>query len=171
MERALDELGRLGIRGLVLDLRQNKGGLARELDRIASLLLPAGLTTYTHQASQGPHVAATAGGPRLPPTVPLVVLVDAETASNAEVLAAALRDHGRGVLLGTRTKGAAQLAELFRLPGGTGILVPTARMTTSLGVDLEGRGLTPVLRERGMSRVPLPVSSGFARDCLAAGSC
>jgi carboxyl-terminal processing protease len=142
--RAVGELQQQGIRGLVLDLRGNPGGFVSELNRVAEVFLPRGLVVYTMESrDEGRRAYLTRTGPLLDPSVPVVVLVDDDTASAAELLSAALRDHGRAPLVGLRTAGAVLVSVTFPLPGGAGLSVAIARMLTPRGEELEGRGLVP----------------------------
>ncbi len=143
MRRALEELRRQGARAVVLDLRDNTGGLIIELAQIANLLLPAGMTVYTEQTRQGRSAQVAAGGPILPPSMPLITLVNANTMSSSEALVAALQDHGRALVVGARTAGAVQRTRYVPLPGGAGVGVPVARIFSPKGADLEGTGITP----------------------------
>jgi carboxyl-terminal processing protease len=114
------------------------------MQQVANLLLPRGLVIAIREDRlQGRGITTTSGGPLLHPTVPLVVLVDEDTGSAAEVLAAAIKDHGRGVLVGTRTAGAVLESLVFILPGGAALMVPVRRVLTGRGVELEGSGVTP----------------------------
>lgn len=143
MRQATDELLRQGTRAFVLDLRFNEGGLIRELEQVAGMFLPAGQTVYHQQTRKGTEIRVSVGGSAALSSLPLVVLVNEETKSSAEVLAAALRDNGRAVLIGTPTSGRTQQARDFALPGGAGLAVPVARLRSPLGTDLEGDGLLP----------------------------
>jgi carboxyl-terminal processing protease len=144
MRRAITDLQRHGIRGLILDLRANTGGSLAELNRIAGMFLPAGLPIYTMDSRRdGRQTQFTRTAPVLDPQTPLVVLVDGGTASAGELLAAALREHDRGTLVGTRTAGAVLVSVTFPLPGGAGLSISIARLTTARGVVLERNGLQP----------------------------
>ncbi|MDR5683847.1 MAG: S41 family peptidase [Armatimonadota bacterium] len=144
VRRAIEDLQAQGMRGMLLDLRSNPGGFVAELNRVADMLLPAGLPIYTMDSRRdGRQTQVTRTGPVLHQITPLVVLVDDGTASASELLAAALQEHGRGTLVGTRTAGAVLVSITFPLPGGAGLSVAIARMTTSRGVVLEGNGLRP----------------------------
>jgi carboxyl-terminal processing protease len=144
VRRAIEDLQRQGMRGLVLDIRSNPGGFVAELNQIADMFLPAGLPIYTMDSRrQGAQTQVTRAGPVLNRATPLVVLVDDGTASAGELLAAALQDHGRAALVGAQTAGAVLVSLTFPLPGGAGLSVSIARMTTPRGVVLEGNGLRP----------------------------
>ncbi|MDR5710456.1 MAG: S41 family peptidase [Armatimonadota bacterium] len=144
LRQALQDLLREGVRGLLLDLRGNPGGFVAELNRVADYLLGPGLPLYTTESRSEGRTTQFTRGPRiLPPDVPLVVLVDEDTASAAELLSAALQEHGRGILVGTRTSGAVLISITVPLPGGAGITVAIARLYTPRGVVLEKNGLAP----------------------------
>jgi carboxyl-terminal processing protease len=144
MRRAIEDLQAQGMRGLILDIRSNRGGFVRELNLVAEMFLPAGLPIYTMDSRRdGVRTHTTRGHPLLDPATPLVVLIDDGTASAGELLAAALQEHGRGTLVGTRTAGAVLVSITFPLRDGSALSVSIARMTTSRGVVLEGNGLRP----------------------------
>lgn len=143
MRRALEALQAQGARAVVLDMRDNPGGLIAELNQIANLFLPAGATVYAQRTRQGRSTQVASGGPVLAPSLPLVVLVNANSMSSSEALVAALQDHGRAVVVGVRTPGAMLRTRFMPLPGGAGIGVPIARVFSPKGVDLEGNGITP----------------------------
>ncbi len=144
VRQALADLLHQGMRGLLLDLRGNPGGFVVELNRVADYLLGPGLPIYTSESrGEGRSTQVTRGPRVLPPDVPLVVLVDEDTASAAELLSAALQEHGRGILVGTRTAGAVLIGITVPLPGGAGLSVAVARLYTPRGVVLEKNGLQP----------------------------
>jgi len=144
VRQALQDLLREGIQGLLLDLRGNPGGFVAELNRVADYLLGPGLPLYTAESRSEGRTTQFTRGPRvLPPDVPLVVLVDEDTASAAELLSAALQEHGRGILVGTRTSGAVLISITVPFPGGAGVTVAIARLYTPRGAVLEKNGLHP----------------------------
>lgn len=142
--RALEDLQRQGMRGLVLDLRSNGGGFVGEVVQIASMLLPAGLPIMVREGRrEGKTTDVTTGGPLLDPSSSLVVLVDESTFSGAEVLGAAIQEYERGTLVGVQTGGAVLSSRYFLLPGGAAIQVATSRVLTGKGVVLERNGVGP----------------------------
>lgn len=142
--RAIEDLQRQGMRGLVLDLRGNTGGLISEFVQVASLLLPAGLPVIVREdRQQGRVVDSTGGVPALDPSTPLAVLVDGGTASGGELLGAAIQEHGRGAVVGVRTAGSVLASAYFPLPTGAVIQVAIRRVTTGKGVILEQQGVQP----------------------------
>jgi carboxyl-terminal processing protease len=141
---ALARLREAGMRSLVLDLRGNGGGYLDELTSVFNALLPPGTPVYTERRQGGAvRVVRTTQIPLVPATLPVVVLVDDATASAAELLAAAIQESRRGVVVGTRTAGAVEASVLFDLSDGSALSVTTIRLATGGGVRLEGVGLTP----------------------------
>jgi len=130
------------LRGLLLDLRGNPGGLVEEAIQVADELLPEGLLYTARHRGQVVEVVRTKSGDVLEKT-PLVVLVDAGTASSAEIVAAAVKDRGRGLLVGSRTFGKGSVQNIIDLPGGAGMLLTTLRYFTPSGRTIQARGLSP----------------------------
>jgi carboxyl-terminal processing protease len=138
--KALEATGNL--KGLVLDLRGDPGGLLDQAVLVADLFLEAG-TIVTMRGRQGEveeHVAHKAGTWT---GFPIVVLVDAGSASAAEILAGALQDQKRATLVGTQTYGKGSVQTFFDLDDGSGLKLTTARYYTPSGKSLEGKGITP----------------------------
>jgi carboxyl-terminal processing protease len=145
---ALLTLRRDGMRAMVLDLRGNPGGLVEELRDIAGALLPQGSPILQMRMRGGREVTIrTPDPPLLPESIPLAVLVDGDTGSAAELLAAALQEQSRGVITGTRTAGAVEIGVTVDLPEGAGMSVTVARVLSGKGVRLEGHGVTPDVEE------------------------
>jgi len=127
--------------GVVLDLRGNPGGLLTEAVEVASAFLDGGpVVSYQRRGEPVQHLDALAHGNA---TVPLVVLVDDGTASAAEVVAGALQDRNRAVLVGTRTFGKGSIQEPTRLPDGSVIELTVGTYMTPSGRSLDGVGLEP----------------------------
>lgn len=127
--------------GLVLDLRGDPGGLLSEAVETASVFLDGGVVvTYTRRDEQPQHLTAWGKGDT---TTPLVVLVDGSTASAAEVVAGALQDRGRAVVVGARTFGKGTVQEPHRLSDGSSLALTVARYTLPSGRSVEGVGIEP----------------------------
>ncbi len=127
--------------GVILDLRGNPGGLLDEGVETASAFLDGGtVVTYARRDGRQQRLAAVAGGDT---HMPLVVLVDGGTASAAEVVAGALQDRGRAVLVGSRTFGKGSVQEPRLLTDGSALELTVARYRTPSGRDLDGVGLEP----------------------------
>ncbi|MBA2769937.1 MAG: carboxyl-terminal protease, partial [Sporichthyaceae bacterium] len=127
--------------GVVLDLRDNPGGLLDEAVAVASVFLDGGpVVSYERRGRDAQTLDAFAGGDT---TTPLVVLVNPSTASAAEVVAAALQDRNRAVVVGTRTYGKGSVQEPSRLSDGSALELTVGRYVTPSGRSLEGVGVEP----------------------------
>ena len=142
VEEALVEIVREGYSGLVLDVRGNLGGILSTTVSIASQFLDDGLVLYQVDA-QGVRTDMKVGGGGIATEMPLVVLVDGVSASSSEVLAGALQDHGRAVVIGTQTFGKGSVNELKELDSGSALYVTAALWYTPNGRLIEGEGLQP----------------------------
>ncbi len=132
-----------GLRGLVLDLRSNPGGLLTSAVQIADDLLESGkiVSTRGRIAISDAQFGATPGD--LMRGAPVVVLVDAGSASASEVLAGALRDNGRARVVGSRTFGKGSVQTLLPLDNGDSVKLTTARYFTPSGKSIQARGIEP----------------------------
>ena len=145
----VDQLLSQGAKGIVLDLRGNGGGLISEAVKTASIFLPAGGTIATIRGRNTPSQVFTATGHPISASIPVVVLVDRQTASASEIVTAALQDHHRATVVGTHTFGKGVFQDSFSVPGG-GVLeivagyyyTPNGRNLGGGGVK-EGAGVTP----------------------------
>jgi carboxyl-terminal processing protease len=141
LRRALEELLEQGADGIVLDLRDNPGGVADEAIDVASLFIEDGLVARLRERGQ-PERPVFARGEALP-ELPLVVLVNGGTASAAEVVAGALQDRDRATLIGTPTFGKGAVLTLQELHEGEAIQFTTAEFLTADGHLIEGHGISP----------------------------
>ena len=142
--RALDKLQQGGkLRGLVMDLRSNPGGLLTAAVQIADELLDKGkiVSTRGRVPISDAEFSATPGD-RLN-GAPVVVLVDAGSASASEVLAGALKDNGRARVVGSRTFGKGSVQTLLPLDNGDSVKLTTARYFTPSGKSIQARGIEP----------------------------
>jgi carboxyl-terminal processing protease len=129
--------------GIVLDLRGNRGGLLRQAVTAADTLLPAGVVAMT--AGRDPEATRTwrSISGDLAENVPIVVMVDGRTASAAEILAAALADRGRGVVIGSSTLGKGLVQTIAQLPDGGELYVTWSRVLAPRGWPIQGLGVLP----------------------------
>ncbi|MGC4070493.1 MAG: S41 family peptidase [Polyangiaceae bacterium] len=145
-QELLDVLADLGktsrVRGLLLDLRSNPGGLVSEAVAIADEFLGNGVIYSARHRGKVVEVVSSHDGDLLE-KIPLLVLVNASTASSAEIVAGALRDHGRATLVGEPTFGKGSVQNIIELPDGSGLLLTTLRYFTPNGHAIQARGLTP----------------------------
>ena len=136
-----------GLKGLVLDLRRNPGGLLDQGIRVADLFVADGLLVKT--VGKGGHVMdeAKAHSRGTWSGFPMIVVVDGATASAAEIVAGALQDHGRAVVLGTQTFGKGSVQTVIDLDGcggkPCGLKLTVARYYTPKGRSIQGQGITP----------------------------
>lgn len=136
----LDELQKQGMKGLILDLRDNPGGLVRSVYQIGEELLPEGTMVYTMD-KQGKRNDLKCDKEYL--DMPLVVLVNENSASASEIFAGAVKDTGRGTLVGTQTFGKGLVQRLFTLPDGSGLNVTIQKYYTPKGTSIHGVGVEP----------------------------
>jgi carboxyl-terminal processing protease len=179
LRTAVDRLRAQGMRALVLDLRANPGGLIREGVKVASLFLQPGDTVAVSRGRTGKHLKAyLAGESGGWDDLRLAVLVNRGTASSAEVVAGALQDHDRAVLVGTPTYGKGVLQTTYPLGDEVAIKLTTARWFTPTGrwvqrAESETSGApgnrTPEMEPRvfrtPMGR-PIPDRSGILPDLM-----
>ena len=137
---AVQGLLKQGARGLVFDLRANGGGLVSEARLVASIFIPSGTIVTTRGRTQ-PTVVLTAAGGAIPTHIPVVVLVDHDTASASEIVTAALQDHHRATVVGTHTYGKGVFQELEPLSGGGAIKITVGEYYTPNGRNLGGSGV------------------------------
>ena len=136
----VDKLRRQGARGLILDLRENPGGLLNEAVNVSSIFLPDGTIVSTDGRAQPRQVYVAKGG-AIPTSIPMVVLVDRGTASAAEIVAGALHDRGRAKVIGTRTYGKGVFQEIEPLPNGGALDFTVGEYFTPSGHNLGGGGV------------------------------
>ena len=137
------------IKGLVLDLRGNPGGLLKQSIRVADLFLAQGQIIRTRGRHPDSIQHYEASGPDLVTGAPLVVLVDGKSASAAEIVAAALQDRGRAVVIGTSSFGKGTVQTVIRLPNGGEITLTWSRLITPSGYALHGLGVMPAICTSG----------------------
>jgi len=131
------------IRGVVLDLRSNPGGLLDQAVKVSDIFLDKGVIVSTRgrDPEQDMVFEAHAGSGKF--TFPMVVLVNGGSASAAEIVAGALQDHGRAIIIGTVTFGKGSVQTIIPMPNGAGIRLTTARYYTPSGDSIQETGITP----------------------------
>jgi carboxyl-terminal processing protease len=138
LARAMKQLEQQGMRQLVLDLRGNPGGLLDQAIEVASEFLPRGQTVVSVKGraeySEPFYYKSTGSDPA---TLPLVLLINRNSASASEIVAGAIQDHGRGLIVGETSFGKGLVQRIFQLPFNTGLTLTTARYYTPYGRSLQ----------------------------------
>jgi carboxyl-terminal processing protease len=130
--------------GVILDLRNNPGGLVDEAEGVADELLDAGVIyTTRHRGRIVDEIKAHAGGAFV--SLPVVAIVNEYSASAAELLAGALQDNRRATVVGAQTFGKGSVQTIFELPGGAGMRLTTMRYYTPSGRSIQAEGIKPDL--------------------------
>jgi len=144
LERALEQFQSSGAQALVLDLRNNPGGLLSQAVQVADLFLKKGqLIVYTEGRARNQDLRFSAEHTKNLPQVPMVLLVNGGSASASEIVAGALQDHKRAVILGTTTFGKGSVQTVIPLNDGSGLRLTTAKYFTPRGETIHGKGITP----------------------------
>jgi carboxyl-terminal processing protease len=148
LAKALDELQKQGMQALVLDLRNNPGGLLNSAVDVCAQFLPPNtkvVSTQGRVASQQ-HDYSTSGAKKERPNFPMVVLINEGSASGAEIVAGALKDLHRAVLVGETTFGKGSVQNVMQLPDGSAVRFTTAKYYTPSKQVIQGNGVTPNIR-------------------------
>jgi carboxyl-terminal processing protease len=131
------------IEGMVLDLRNNPGGLLQQAVRVADLWLTQGIIVSVEGRSRSNIEIERAREKETEPGYPIVILVNKGTASASEIVAGALQDHGRAVLLGATTFGKGSVQSIIELEDGSGLKLTVARYFTPKHRSIHGQGIKP----------------------------
>ncbi len=137
---AFQDLKKQNMKGLIIDLRNNPGGLLDVVTKIADTLVPECVTVYTEDKN-GKRSDYKSDASKV--DIPIVVLVNGSSASASEVLAGAIKDTNSGVLVGTKTYGKGVVQSVFPLTDGSAVKVTIAKYYTPSGVCIDGIGIEP----------------------------
>ena len=131
------------LKGFILDLRNNPGGLLSEAISVSDAFLEGGeiVSTRGREDSQTQHAYARPGD--IARGMPLIVLINSGSASASEIVAGALKDHKRAILMGTRSFGKGSVQSIIPMPGHGAIRLTTARYYTPSGVSIQAKGISP----------------------------
>jgi carboxyl-terminal processing protease len=146
LERALEGLRKENggtLKGLVVDMRNNPGGLLDQAVDVADLFLEQGLIVYTKGREADAQMEFSAKRSGTEPDYPMVVLVNGGSASASEIVAGALQDHGRAVILGTQSFGKGSVQTILPLGDDSGLRLTTALYYTPKGTSIQAKGITP----------------------------
>ncbi len=153
------------LRGLVLDLRDNPGGVLESAVGVADSLLESGMIVRAEGRTAEARFELDATDGDLLAGAPVVVLVDRGSASGAEIVAGALRDHGRATLMGERTFGKGSVQTVMPLSNGEALKLTTSRYFTPSGRSIQERGLEPDVRfAMSDDDLPQPAEPGVGND-------
>jgi len=131
------------IKGLILDLRNNPGGILDGAVDISDLFLKSGVIVQTHGRLESSEASFEANSPDLIEGAPMVVLVNGGSASASEIVAGALQDHHRAIILGTQTFGKGSVQTISPIGNGSALKITTARYYTPSGRSIQETGITP----------------------------
>lgn len=137
------ESGSSEIRGVILDMRNNPGGLLAQAVRVSDMFLKEGVIVYTDGRVDSQKQKFFAHGKGTEPDYPIVVLVNGGSASASEIVAGALKDHGRAIILGTQTFGKGSVQTIMPLENGGALTLTTALYYTKSGNSIQARGVKP----------------------------
>ena len=148
LSKALDELQKQGMQALILDIRNNPGGLLTSAVDVCGQFLPPStkvVSTQGRVASQQ-HEYSTSGARKERPTFPMALLINEASASGAEIVAGALKDLHRAILIGETTFGKGSVQNVMQLPDGSAVRFTTAKYYTPGKQVIQGNGVAPNIR-------------------------
>ncbi len=162
LEAALEKFSKNGMKALILDLRNNPGGLLTAAVEVSEKFIDDGkLVVYTEGRVKNQNMRFSAHAKRGYTQMPMVVLVNGGSASASEIVAGALQDHGRATIVGTQTFGKGSVQTIIPLSDGSGLRLTTAKYFTPKARAIHGKGITPdvvveVPKEPAPRERPLP---------------
>ena len=144
LDQALEKFAKDGSKALVLDLRNNPGGLLTSAVEVTEKFVEDGkLVVYTEGRVRNQNMRFSAHAKKAYNAIPMVVLVNQGSASAAEIVAGALQDYGRAIVVGTQTFGKGSVQTIIPLSDGSGLRLTTAKYFTPKGRSIHGKGITP----------------------------
>ena len=172
--KALEEEGKGTLRGLILDLRNDPGGLLDQAVKISDRFIESGLIVSVEGRKEDQKMKFYAQSQGTLPPYPLVVLINSGSASGSEIVAGAIQDHRRGILLGTQTFGKGSVQTIFPLKDGSALRLTTARYYTPSGRSIQAKGITPDIvvklirpeEEKESPQLKMPVEKDLERHLM-----
>ena len=155
------------LKGLVLDLRNNPGGVLNAAVSVSDAFLNEGTIVYTEGRMDDAKLTFSAKGTDILDGIPLVVLVNAGSASASEIVAGALQDHRRAVIMGEKTFGKGSVQTILPLGNGSALKLTTARYYTPSGISIQARGIVPDITLDRVQVSQLDVGQGVKEADLA----
>jgi len=162
---ALKELHRQGMTSLILDLRENTGGIVEQAVKVAEQFLPAGSTIVSQKGRYSIDNRVWKSMNRMPDQIPMVVLVNENTASASEIVAGALQDYDRALIIGDKTFGKGLVQNVINLPYGAGLTLTAARYYTPSGRSIQRDYSKIGMYDYYQSRVDLPDDQRAKFEC------
>ena len=141
--KALHDENKSTLSGLVLDLRNDPGGLLDQAVRVADHFIEEGLIVYTEGREKDSKMQFSAKKGGKEPNYPIVVLINSGSASASEIVAGALQDHKRAIVMGTQSFGKGSVQTIIPLSDDSGLRLTTARYFTPKGRSIQAKGITP----------------------------
>jgi carboxyl-terminal processing protease len=144
LDAVLDRYTKNGMKGIVLDLRNDPGGLLTAAVEVSEKFLDDGkLVVYTEGRVRNQNMRFSAHAKKAYTSIPMVILVNQGSASASEIVAGALQDHKRAMIVGTQTFGKGSVQTIIPLSDGSGLRLTTAKYFTPNGRSIHGKGITP----------------------------
>src|ERR1700741_4800236 len=137
LENSVTRLSRQGAKGVIIDLRRNPGGILDQSLSVSNLFLKKGQQISSIRARNGENQTFVASDDPVAPTIPLVLLTDGRSASASEIVAGALQDHDRALIVGTTSFGKGLVQSVFPLEGGYAIKLTTGKWYTPSGRSIQ----------------------------------
>lgn len=161
-QAAIKELGKRSsgkaLKGLVMDLRNNPGGLLNQAIRVSDLFLKDGLVVYTDGRLESQKQKYGAHDDGNEPSYPLIVLVNGGSASASEIVSGALQDAGKGLIVGTQSFGKGSVQTILPMESGAAVRLTTALYYTRSGRSIQAQGITPDIVVQGKPAPTLKAS-------------
>ncbi len=158
------------LRGIVLDLRGDPGGLLDQAVSLADVFIAKGPIVATVGRNPASRQYFEASGDSVAPRVPLVVMINGGSASASEILAAALQDAGRAVVIGTSSYGKGTVQTVLRLPNDGELILTWAELVAPAGYSLNGHGVIPTICTSGLGDDPQSIATALRRASAAASA-
>ena len=146
LRKAIDQLKKDNsekLKGIILDLRNNPGGILNAAVGVSDMFLNKGMIVYTEGRIKDSKLKFNAKPNAKLPDIPLIVLVNAGSASASEIVAGALQDHGRGIIMGEKTFGKGSVQTILPMNNNAALKLTTARYYTPNGRSIQASGITP----------------------------
>jgi len=162
--KALKEENSGSLKGLVLDLRNDPGGLLDQAVKVADHFVEEGLIVYTEGREKDSRMQFSARKGGTEPNYPMVVLINGGSASASEIVAGALQDHKRAVVMGTQSFGKGSVQTIIPLSDDSGLRLTTARYYTPNGRSIQAKGITPDIVVERAEIQPTEKKDGHIRE-------